>query len=253
MEDEVFSDDEIAAYMNENYINIKGTAKSARMLTRSIWTRCSRCGGAVGGQCRSLSPSLKPFFGGTYFPKAHFLGLMKRSNKRFQETRSEVEAQGEVVFEEISEVVEGYPEMGFDARILKSTVRRALEVLDPKWGGTATDQKFPTPVRWRYLVSAYRKWGDAEVKMPWSSRSIIWPLGASMIMSAEGFIAMRSIKPGSSRTLRRCSTTMHRWRACFFRGGQRVIEPKLYGDWIRHPRLHAQEALRQRGRLLRQL
>ena len=165
MEDEVFSDDEIAAYMNENYINIK-VDREERPDVDAIYMDAVLKMRGSGGWPMSvvITPSLKPFFGGTYFPKAHFLGLMKRSNKRFQETRSEVEAQGEVVFEEISEVVEGYPEMGFDARILKSTVRRALEVLDPKWGGTATDQKFPTPVRWRYLVSAYRKWGDAEVK-----------------------------------------------------------------------------------------
>ena len=36
--------------------------------------------------------------------------------------------------------------------------------MDRENGGLVGTMKFPTPVRWRYLVETYRKWGNADLK-----------------------------------------------------------------------------------------
>ncbi len=43
---------------------------------------------------------------------------------------------------------------------IKGLARRMLEQVDPVYGGFRGRTKFPVPVRWTFLLHAYRKWGD---------------------------------------------------------------------------------------------
>ena len=165
MEHEVFEDDEVAAYMNENFVSIKVDREERPDLDAIYMDAVLHMKGRGGWPMSVvLTPKLKPFFGGTYFPKVRFMGLMKAAKERFDTDRQKVEDQSEEVHDKISETLIGNPILAFNVHALRSIMRRALDALDKKNGGLRGRMKFPTPVRWRYLVDAYRKWGNADLK-----------------------------------------------------------------------------------------
>ncbi|MEC9070949.1 MAG: hypothetical protein VX938_01160, partial [Myxococcota bacterium] len=46
----------------------------------------------------------------------------------------------------------------------RAVVQRAVRSFDPDWGGLRGRMKFPTPIRWRYLLRSWRKWGGDELE-----------------------------------------------------------------------------------------
>ena len=166
MEEEVFSDDETARLMNEFFVNIKVDREERPDVDAIYMDAVLKMNKGQGGWPMNvvMTPSLKPFFGGTYFPKARFYGLMQASAKRFRDDRKAVEAKSEEVTAQINQSIQGNPALVFNERALRAVMRRALDSLDKENGGLVGKMKFPTPVRWRYLVDAYRKWGNADLK-----------------------------------------------------------------------------------------
>ncbi|MBZ0255921.1 thioredoxin domain-containing protein, partial [bacterium] len=69
MEHESFENEEIAAYMNEHFINIK-VDREERPDLDEIYMSAVQAMTGSGGWPMSvfLTPDLKPFYGGTYFP-----------------------------------------------------------------------------------------------------------------------------------------------------------------------------------------
>jgi len=164
MEHEVFEQDDIAEFMNEHFVNIKVDREERPDLDAIYMDAVLEMKGRGGWPMSVLlTPNLKPFFGGTYFPKVRFQALMKEAQERFAADREAVEDRGQEVFSKISEIDTGNPVLAFNQRALRAIMRRALDAHDTKNGGLQGKMKFPTPVRWRYLVDAYRKWGNADL------------------------------------------------------------------------------------------
>jgi uncharacterized protein YyaL (SSP411 family) len=110
-----------------------------------------------------LTPTLKPFFGGTYFPKRRFMPIVRDAVDRFANQRNEVEAEGDKLHAQIASAQGAQPGGKVGVHSLTRILTRAKSAFDTEWGGLRGRMKFPTPSRWRYLVHAYRKWGDEEV------------------------------------------------------------------------------------------
>ena len=164
MEHEVFEEEDVAAYMNEHFVNIKVDREERPDLDAIYMTAVQRLTGRGGWPMTVLlTPSLKPFFGGTYFPKRRFMPIVKDAVDRFKNQRNDVESEGDKLHAQISELPEVRPGGAIREGDLQRIVSRAKGAFDREWGGLQGRRKFPTPVRWRYLINAYRKWGDEEV------------------------------------------------------------------------------------------
>jgi len=113
-----------------------------------------------------LTPDLKPFHGGTYFPHDQFMNLVQQIVQVYETRRGELDEQGNTVAQRIaaSSNLQTHDDVKLDASILVKVVDRAREAFDPANGGFQQSQKFPTPARWRYLLHEFRHNGDDELK-----------------------------------------------------------------------------------------
>ena len=166
MEHEVFEDDEVAQFMNEYFICIK-VDREERPDLDSVYMAAVQAMTGRGGWPMSvfLTPDLKPFHGGTYFPREQFMQLVHQITEVYQTRRDDIEQQAEQVATRVASeppitIPGGGRELGDD--LLSEAVERGLESYDAVNGGFQQRQKFPTPVKWRFLLHDYRRRGDAD-------------------------------------------------------------------------------------------
>ena len=166
MEHEVFEKDDVAHFMNENFICIK-VDREERPDLDSVYMEAVQMMTGRGGWPMSvfLTPDLKPFHGGTYFPHDHFMKLVTQIVEVYATRRDELEKQGHNVAERIaaSSNLLTNGEFEVDDAVIQDVADRAKESFDPEYAGFQQQQKFPTPARWRFLMHEYRQSGDQEL------------------------------------------------------------------------------------------
>ncbi len=164
MEHEVFEQDDVAAFLNEHFIAIK-VDREERPDLDAVYMGAVQAMTGSGGWPMSvfLTPSLRPFFGGTYLPHDRFLQAIHSGAEQFSADRNGVESQGAAVYARIAAAEPSNVAPALDSSELRTLARGALTDLDPKWGGFRGRTKFPTPIKWRFLNDVYRKWGDPEI------------------------------------------------------------------------------------------
>jgi uncharacterized protein YyaL (SSP411 family) len=161
MEKEVFEDDEVAEFLNEHFICIK-VDREERPDLDHVYMQAVQMLTGGGGWPMSvfLTPDLKPFFGGTYFPRDHFLALLARVIEVYRRDRGLVDQQATTLHRTIAGGIKLSGEQPIDREALDSAARTAAAQFDSQWGGVAANMKFPTPVRWMFLLDYYRKTGE---------------------------------------------------------------------------------------------
>lgn len=162
MERLVFSNPEIAAQMNEHFVNIKVDREERPDIDR-IYMTATQLLNRHGGWPNSifLTPNLEPFFAGTYFPPedAHgrpgFPRVLDIMQREWSENRGEVERIASKLTEAISELEAGQqsPPMQPDSisveRVLVS-LRGRYDGLNGGFGGAP---KFPPYIRLNLLMA----------------------------------------------------------------------------------------------------
>jgi uncharacterized protein YyaL (SSP411 family) len=163
MEDEVFEDDQVAAFMNSHFVCIK-VDREERPDIDAVYMHAVQIITGSGGWPLSafLTPDQKPFFGGTYFPKPQFLELTRKIVEVFAEKRDELQEQGEQLAQRAVALPVPSPQAAgarVDASVIEAAAMQAEINYDKKFGGFQGQQKFPTPCRWQFLLRHYRKRG----------------------------------------------------------------------------------------------
>jgi uncharacterized protein YyaL (SSP411 family) len=163
MERESFSDPGIAALMNEQFVNIK-VDREERLDLDEIYMLATQVLHGQGGWPNSvfLTPDLKPFFAGTYFPPIDSRGMpgfptvLHSMVHAWRERRADVLEQSEELGEairrhlaEIEPFTGELPGEGPAERALASL----REKFDPTWGGFGGAPKFPTPSNLFHLLA----------------------------------------------------------------------------------------------------
>jgi uncharacterized protein YyaL (SSP411 family) len=166
MEHEVFEQDDVARFMNAHFVNIK-VDREERPDLDAVYMEAVQMMTGRGGWPMSvfLTPDLNPFFGGTYFPRVQFLSLTSQIVEIFRERRDELEAQATelaagIAGQELMEPGEG---AGLEPGRIAAAVDAARRSYDKVYGGFSQSQKFPTPVKWRFLLHEYRRQGDSQL------------------------------------------------------------------------------------------
>src|SRR5580693_4557073 len=155
MERESFSDPRIAALMNREFVNVK-LDREERPDLDEIYMAATQILSGQGGWPNSLflTPELKPYYAGTYFPPAERYGrpgfgsVLADLAAAWRDRRPEVEEQAEEMAGAMRRFLEergrpaGAPAPPEAARqALASLARR----FDREWGGFGGAPKFPTP------------------------------------------------------------------------------------------------------------
>ncbi len=151
MERESFENDEIAEILNREFVSIKVDREERPDLDEIYMNSVQMMTGSGGWPLSVfLTPDLKPFFGGTYFPPDDRLGLPGFKSVLGQVAGVWKERRGDVLnsAEQITEILKtrqrvSAGESEIDSDVLSETVKQLTYSFDQKFGGFGDAPKFP--------------------------------------------------------------------------------------------------------------
>ena len=173
MEEESFENKEIAQILNDNFIAIK-VDREERPDIDTIYMMAVTSMTGRGGWPLSvwLTPDLKPFFGGTYFPPygnhgrygfkeilLYLANMWKNSPDKLQQSSDAVHEHLQKYFE----VSVKNPLHSVDVDALFQTLKIGLkDNFDVVYGGFSSAPKFPMPIHHLFLMSHFQLMKDKE-------------------------------------------------------------------------------------------
>lgn len=177
MERESFENEEIAAYLNEHFVNIKVDREERPDVDKIYMTFVQMTTGGGGWPLNVfLTPERKPFFGGTYFPaerkygRRSFMDLLQviMENWSDEARRTELLKGATEQFAAIEKQTAASKLEGLvlNEKMLTNAVTRFKSMYEPKFGGFGQKPKFPRPSLPRFLLAQGVKQNDQEaIKM----------------------------------------------------------------------------------------
>jgi uncharacterized protein YyaL (SSP411 family) len=157
MERESFEDREVAALMNAHFINIK-VDREERSDVDMLYMQAVQLMTGQGGWPLNcfVMPDGRPFYGGTYFNKTQWKGLLKNLVEIYSHNREKVETYATDLTKGIREselILTGNRPGGLpDASLLRESVARWKTRLDQEHGGPNRAPKFPLPSNYQFLL-----------------------------------------------------------------------------------------------------
>lgn len=158
MEEESFENEEIARYLNENYIAIKVDREERPDIDTIYMAAVQRLTGSGGWPMTTwLTPERTPFYGGTYFPANFFLSMLKRLRSEFNQNRNHITETGKALAAEIKQDLlrEELGDMP-SSNIFDALRTFSAQIFDPLHGGSRGKPKFPVNFPTRLLLWDYR-------------------------------------------------------------------------------------------------
>jgi uncharacterized protein len=173
MAHESFEDPVTAELMNAFFINIK-IDREERPDLDQLYQGVVQLMGRGGGWPLTvfLTPDLRPFFAGTYFPPQDrhglpgFPKLLRALDDAWKTERSQLLSQAERFTEGLG-FLSAYgldaPPSELTAEDLVRAARRLADEVDPEFGGFGGAPKFPNPMNVSLLLRAFRRTKDAKL------------------------------------------------------------------------------------------
>lgn len=161
MERESFENEAVAQIMNEGFVNIKVDREERPDIDRVYMTFVQATTGSGGWPMSVfLTPDLKPFYGGTYFPpddrygRPGFATLLRGLSSAWREDRDNVLQTAQ----ETMRVLASYADSESDAntrvdweKLFANCARSFASSYDARYGGFGDAPKFPRPVTHDFL------------------------------------------------------------------------------------------------------
>ena len=159
MEHESFEDPAIAAILNQNFIAIK-VDREERPDLDSIYMQATTAMTGSGGWPMSvfLTPDLRPFYAGTYFPPVRrynmpaFPDLLQSLAQAWGENRDEVQQVAGRVAVSISQTDRGPVAAAYTESALGEAENTLIDTADRSYGGWGRAPKFPQPMAIEFLL-----------------------------------------------------------------------------------------------------
>src|SRR4051794_5036751 len=153
MAHESFESEDVAAIMNREFVNIKVDREERPDVDRVYMTFVQATTGAGGWPMSVwLTPDLKPFYGGTYFPPSSrwgrpgFVDILQEIARVWHSEPDKLRQSAEAMTAQLQSVEPSTPGSqvpGADA--LTRTVRQFRQSFDARRGGFGDAPKFPRP------------------------------------------------------------------------------------------------------------
>ena len=162
MERESFENEDVAKVLNANFVAIK-VDREERPDVDQIYMSAAQALGGRGGWPLSawLTPDLKPFFAGTYYPREHFVRILDRVTEVWKGNRENIEKDADQLaahlkkMGEAAEFGEVEPE-----EVLKKGVEAFERGFEPQFGGFSQAPKFPHSTTVQFLLREHRRTGS---------------------------------------------------------------------------------------------
>lgn len=174
MAHESFEDDDIAAVMNEHFINIKVDREERPDLDQVYQNAHYLLSRRSGGWPLTLflAPDGTPFYSGTYFPKQARYGLpgfpelLLRVSAAYREKHGELAVQGQQVIAALAvwQPEKNSPGVTLDSTPIISAVRQLNADFDPVHGGFGVAPKFLHPAELDLLLRQADAEQDAQTR-----------------------------------------------------------------------------------------
>jgi hypothetical protein len=160
MEHESFENDSIAAYLNEHFVSIK-LDREERPDIDAIYMTATQAMTGSGGWPMTIimTPELKPFFCGTYFPpvpshgRPSFKQLLERIRELWDTKRDELLQSADGLTKAISEQDAAKTSGSLSPTVFDSCFSYFERTFDAVWGGFGGAPKFPRPVQYDFLFA----------------------------------------------------------------------------------------------------
>ena len=172
MERESFENPDTAAIMNRLFVNVKLDREERPDVDRIYMTFVQATTGSGGWPMSVfLTPDLKPFFGGTYFPpdprygRPGFPQLLNYIGQLWETERAKIAESAKDIVEQLRHHTQAQPTAApVDASAYEALFHHARRTFDSKLGGFGEAPKFPRPVLYHFLLREYARTGNAEAR-----------------------------------------------------------------------------------------
>jgi hypothetical protein len=171
MERESFENDAVAAYLNEHFVSIKVDREERPDVDKIYMTFVQATTGSGGWPMTVfLTPELKPFFGGTYFPpdnrhgRPGFLQLLRHIHQLWDTRRDELVESSVDAHTKLEQMASAHEPSGsaLDEEDLRNAGLQLKRMFDPRHGGFGGAPKFPQPSQPQFLLRYAKRFADTE-------------------------------------------------------------------------------------------
>jgi hypothetical protein len=164
MERESFENEETARLLNANFVPVKVDREERPDVDRVYMTFVQATTGSGGWPMSVwLTPDLRPFAGGTYFPpvdgygRPGFATVLRRIAEIWREERPRVLDQATRITAMLKDYAAPRGDAGaLDEDIARTAVHQAAQSFDDELGGFGGAPKFPRPAMLDFLLTFYR-------------------------------------------------------------------------------------------------
>jgi len=166
MERESFENEEVAALMNSRFVNIKVDREERPDVDRVYMTFVQATTGGGGWPLNVwLTPTLKPFVGGTYFPpedrygQPSFRKVLLRISDAWEKDRAKISESGNQIMTALAHSANTPAEGAgkVDAKLIDAAYQQIARGYDARDGGFGGAPKFPRPVTLNFLFRVYNR------------------------------------------------------------------------------------------------
>ena len=172
MERESFESVGVAKVLNEHFISIKVDREERPDVDRVYMTFVQATTGSGGWPMSVwLTPELKPFYGGTYFPpttqwgRPGFVDVLTQIARAWREDRARVAQSAIEVVARLAELAGGDTDRVMpDESALASTYQQFQRSFDARRGGFGDAPKFPRPSELIFLLRECARTGEAAAR-----------------------------------------------------------------------------------------
>jgi uncharacterized protein len=171
MERESFENDDVAGILNRWFVPVKVDREERPDVDRIYMTFVQASTGGGGWPMSVfLTPELKPFFGGTYFPpdnrygRPGFGAILQRIAEAWRNDRGRIiQSSGDVIAQLSQYAGASGPSIGTpDKTVLDSAFQHFRRMFDSAHGGFGGAPKFPRPVVFNFLLRYYARSPEQE-------------------------------------------------------------------------------------------
>jgi uncharacterized protein YyaL (SSP411 family) len=171
MERESFEKETVGKFLNEHFVSIKVDREERPDVDKIYMTFVQSTTGSGGWPMSVfLTPDLKPFFGGTYFPpdarhgRPSFLQLLEQIAGLWRERKTEIVASADQLHARLELITSRDAKENFPLtpEILQRALETFKEAYDATNGGFGGAPKFPQPSIPSFVLRAAKRFGDDE-------------------------------------------------------------------------------------------
>ena len=168
MEHESFENEEIAALLNKYFVSIKVDREQRPDLDQIYMSFTTALTGRGGWPMSVfLTPDLKPFYAGTYFPpddrygKPGFKKIITEIGKAYIENKQSILNASANIYSQVSQRLQtNLPAAVVTQDMIKQAVTSLMNNFDNVYGGFGQAPKFPHAVELSLLLRYYKATGD---------------------------------------------------------------------------------------------